>query len=510
MTFSFYNDAGMNKELTGSSDSPIPGNPEPVAVWRHFGAISAIPRCSRAEDKARGYVITRARESGLAYRQDRAGNVVVYKPASPGYERIPPVVLQGHLDMVCEKNQDNQHDFDRHGIQLIRDGDWIRARDTTLGADNGIAVAMMLAILESPEPFGALECLFTVDEESGITGALGLDPDLISGRLLINLDSEDEGVFCIGCAGGCNTYLEVPVVRDAHTAEGTRVRIRVTGLRGGHSGVDIHEERGNSIVLGARLLRTLENTHQTVRLVHIAGGGKHNAIPRELHLDLVCTDPDSTDTADLERTLVEQQRLFRDELGAREPDLELRLEPIGDRTAEVVPRTLTRQSCAALTDALLALPNGVLGMSSVVPGLVETSSNLASVQLNGEVVEILTSQRSSRISLIDWAAEKAASVARLAGGRARFAERYPSWTPDRDSALLKTATGTYERLFGTAPRATAVHAGLECGVIREKVGPMDMISLGPDIEGAHTPRERVSIPSTERIWQLLIAILKSI
>lgn len=483
------------------------GDLKPRPVWERFAEISSIPRCSRAEEEIRSFIIDRARKLDLTCNTDAAGNVVVRKPATRGREDSPAVVIQGHLDMVCEKNGDVAHDFKRDGIRLVREQEWIRAENTTLGADNGIAVAMMLALLESNVSSGPLECLFTVDEETGLTGAMELDPTLISGRLLLNLDSEDEGVVYIGCAGGCNTYISLPVVREAvRNAHG--VRVTITGLQGGHSGVDIHEERGNSIVLGARLLSAIRSRHPELLLGDISGGGKHNALPREVQIDLVCPGRENFDFAALAYTCSELENTFRDELGERETDLALTVKELSvDATPSSI---LTPAVCTTLIQMLLALPHGVLGMSSAVPGMVETSTNLASIQLGGDTIQVLTSQRSSRDTLIDWAAERVTATACLAGATVRVAERYPAWTPDRQSALVTRVERTFEALFRKQCLVTVVHAGLECGVIRDRVGEMDMISFGPDIEGAHTPRERVHIVSTERTWNLLCAILEDL
>jgi dipeptidase D len=491
-------------------------HPDPVPVWECFSALSAIPRCSRREERARAWVMERAEKRRLACRVDTAGNLVVRKEASPGMESSPPVVLQGHLDMVCEKNRDTTHDFERHGIVPVRDGDWISARGTTLGADNGIAVAMMVALLESEEPTGPLECLFTVDEESGLTGAMGLDPSLISGRILINLDSEEEGFFYIGCAGGCNTSITLPVVREmtrpgragddgAAASAGDALRVTITGLRGGHSGVNIHEERANSIVLGARLLKRIRDTHPSVLVGEISGGGKHNAIPREVWFDLVCPEPEFAGPRQLEKTIRDLAAVFYEEIGVREPAFAVTTEAVSLPASVLAPT-----AADTLVRLLLAIPQGVLGTSATVPGLVETSTNLAAISLEGDTVRILTSQRSSRESLIDRASESIESLALLAGGTARRGERYPAWTPNATSALLDTATNTYRQLFGAEPTVTAVHAGLECGVIRDRVGPMDMVSFGPNLEGAHTPEERISISSTLRTWQLLLGILRAL
>lgn len=474
----------------------------PPDVWRHFADIAAIPRCSCQEDAVREHVIHRAVEWGLEHQVDSAGNVVVRRPAAPRRESAPSVVLQGHLDMVCEKNMGVDHDFARQGISLRRDGDWLRAVDTTLGADNGIAVAMMLALLEGVTPVGPLECLFTVDEESGLTGAKKLDPSLVRSGILINLDSEEEGFFCIGCAGGLNTYITLPVVRTTPDADDTALDIMVAGLKGGHSGAEIHLERASSIVVGARLMTAVMRDIPEARIAAIEGGGKHNAIPRELLMRIV-VPADARDR--LEKTVVRVEEILQDEYRERDPGLRITVTP-----ADLPEFTLTVTVTSTVVSLLSALPHGVLGMSATVPGLVETSTNIAAVRLDTDGVHILTSQRSSREALIDFAGERVAAPARLAGGAVRHGERYPAWPPARHSRIVDTAAGEYRRLTGKEPEIGAFHAGLECGVIRDRVGEMDMVSFGPDLVSPHTPEERLNIPSTERTWYLLVATLQAL
>jgi len=478
-------------------------NCEPAVLWRHFEAITRIPRCSKKEAAVREYVIDQASRLGLKHRTDATGNVVVARPASPGYEDRPVVVLQGHLDMVCEKNMGVEHDFERDPITLVRDGDWVRAADTTLGADNGVAVAMMLALLEGHEPTGPLECLFTVDEETGLTGALQLDPSILTGRILINLDSEEEGFFCIGCAGGKNSYISAPVVFEESPAEGaTGFRLDVRGLRGGHSGAEIHEQRGNALIIGGRLLNALRGAVPTVRIAAIRGGDKHNAIPRELRVDVRVP---SGDAAALSGAVDRFRTTVLAEYRGHEDGLEIAVEEI-----PAPGRVLAGDSGDLLCHLLGAIPHGVLGMSREVAGLVETSTNLASIMIEESELKILASQRSNRQSLIDWASGILASIAALAGVSYRAAEGYPAWTPDPESALLETCRTVYRQENGVDPEVGAFHAGLECGVIGDKIPGMEMISFGPDLKEVHTPDERLSIPSTERVYHLLVKILQRI
>lgn len=472
-------------------------NLEPAALWKHFAAISAIPRCSRNEAAVRAYVQQQADQWGLAHQTDATGNIVVRRPGSGSAAGHDPVTLQGHLDMVCEKNMDVEHDFSQQGLRLLRDGEWLHADRTTLGADNGIAVAMMLALLETPpDDCPPLECLFTVDEETGLTGAVGLDPALLHGRRLINLDSEEEGFFCIGCAGGRNTYGTLPLVWQEPSPAGlSGAELRVTGLRGGHSGVDIHEGRGNAIRLAARVLHALRGALPALQLGTLSGGDKHNAIPRECRAELAVPGAEFQRAADL---AAEMEKTCRAEFGDQEPKLSIELV-----AAPALRRVLSPGDSGRLIDLLLALPHGVLGMSREVAGLVETSSNLAAVRIEEGQLKVLTSQRSSRGSLVDWASGTVAAAVRLAGGTVSEAEGYPAWPPRPDSPLAETAQAVFRDLHGRGAELGAIHAGLECGVIGDRVGGMDMISLGPDMLGVHTPDERLSIPSTQRTWTLL-------
>ncbi len=480
---------------------------EPEAVWRQFAAISAIPRCSKREEAVRNYVIGEARRLGCTWKTDSTGNVVVYRPGSPIRRSTGPVVLQGHLDMVCEKNTGTVHDFDCDPISLVRDGEWLRADNTTLGADNGIAVAMMLAILEADDvELGPLECLFTVDEETGLTGALQLDPALISGRTLINLDTEEEGFFCIGCAGGRNTYGSFPMVwltgGDTDRDRMTAVEVRLLGLHGGHSGADIHIGRGNSLVLGGRLLGELHNEIPDICLADISGGDKHNAIPREFRA--VVLVPAGADHL-ISRIIPAFQATVLDELG--EADDALRVEW---DTVPVPERYLSTGDTKRIISFMKAMPHGVLGMSKEVPGLVETSTNFAAIRVEKGTIAVLTSQRSSRGSLIAAAADSVGAVMTLAGADVRFGEAYPAWPPKPGSPLLEAAVRVYREMFGKEPVVGAFHAGLECGVIADRVGEMDMISFGPEMAGVHTPEERINVASTERTWRLLVALLEAL
>ena len=471
------------------------GNLEPRELWSRFNEIRQIPRPSKHEEKIRQYVLGVASRYGLETRTDAAGNVVVAVPATPGAEEAPTVVLQGHLDMVCEKNEDKEHDFWNDPIELILEGDRLTADGTTLGADNGIAVAAALALIDRTDVrHGPLELLFTVDEETGLTGATQLDPSLLEGRLLINLDSEEDGVVTIGCAGGRTTTLKLLVERQESSTEASQ--IRVAGLRGGHSGGDIHLERANAIKTLVRILRRLEPG----RLVSIRGGSAHNAIPREA-FGVVAGAPDEIRAAI--SAIVEE---IRSDFAEDEPKLEISVKPA---PTDVPP--LTPASAETLLGLLVEIPHGVLGMSHDLPDLVETSNNLATVRTSAAEVEILLSSRSSVASALSQTVDTLHEIASEFEAQARSDRGYPGWRPDPESRLLALAIRVYQRLFGHEPKVRAVHAGLECGIIGEKIPGMDMISIGPDIRNPHSPFEEISVSSTQRmLGELLDALLEEL
>jgi dipeptidase D len=478
----------------------------PERVWKHFAEIAAIPRCSGDEEEVGAFIESFAEKHGLGHDTDETGNVVIRKPAHTTMDDAPAVVLQGHLDMVCEKNQGVDHDFSVDPVTLVRDGEWLRAKETTLGADNGIAIAMILALLEDPEAVhGPLEALFTVDEEEGLIGAANLAPDFVKGRRLINLDSEEEGVFYIGCAGGQNTEGRLPMHAEpagAGISAGIAVTVSVTGLRGGHSGSDIHEGRGNAIGLCVRFLRHAARKIP-LRLYAADGGGLHNAIPREMFAGIVIG---ADDYSELEKTAVEYAEIYRAELGDIEPELQLKV----GRASKQPSLSFSSESTDRLLDTLFIIPHGVTAMSRKINGLVDSSTNLAAVHLSGTEAHILTSQRSVLASVRDDLADHITAIVERGGGIATYSGVYPSWPSEPDSALIRLCRETYARLFGKEPCVTAIHAGLECGVLGEKFTDSSMVSFGPDILGAHTPREHVNITSTRRIWRLLLEVLKAL
>ncbi len=479
---------------------------KPEKVWQHFTAISMIPRCSQNEDNIRRYITEQAEKRGLEWNTDNAGNVVIRVPATEGFESKQTVVLQGHMDMVCEKNADTSHNFATDPIALRRDGDFLSADGTTLGADNGIALAIGLAVIDDQETeHGPLELLFTTDEESGLTGALGLDPALIQGRTLVNLDSEEEGVFYIGCAGGGITSAKLPITMEERPTDTAAFTLKVTGLKGGHSGANIHEGRGNSIKIAARLLWDLHKKHPEadLRISDFNGGNKHNAIPRECFVTFtvsgIAMDKTSTRIKALAATIGEE---FSD----IDPNLNIDV-----REAESGPSyTLNDQSTRLLINTLFTLPHGVDEMSRAVPGLVATSTNLAAVSIENETVHLLTSQRSERNSTRDYMIDRVTALLQRAGAEVTYETIYPAWTPDPNNPLAPLFSDIYRRTTGKEPTITAIHAGLESGVIGDKFEGMRMISLGPDLEEVHTPDERLSISSVERIWKLLQHVLREL
>jgi dipeptidase D len=475
---------------------------EPRALWGHFDQILTIPRGSKEEEKIREYVIAVAERNGLEVSVDATGNVVIRKPASAGKEAAPATILQSHLDMVNEKNSDVDHDFSKDPIRPVRDGEWLTADGTTLGSDNGIGIAAMLAILESREMVhGPLEFLFTIDEETGLTGAGGLDPTLLTGRRLINLDSEEEGALTVGCAGGADTELHLPLETLPSPERSSTLELKLHGLNGGHSGIDIHLQRGNAVQLMARMIHAI--SHGTPGfLAGLEGGNKHNAIPREAFATVVIPEDQS---GEFLMELGTQFENIKAEYSAVEPDMELTIEE-----TSLPPEVWTTETTWRVLRFLVALPHGVVAMSNDIPCLVETSTNLAVAKVEGGTLNVLLSSRSSVASALDWIRRKIRATAFLAGAEVDEHDGYPGWKPDLDSELLKTVKAVHTRVLGKEPEVEAVHAGLECGIIGEMVPGMDMISFGPQIEFPHSPNERVMVDSVGRFYGLLTEVLKEL
>ncbi|MDD5298161.1 MAG: aminoacyl-histidine dipeptidase [Rhodocyclaceae bacterium] len=472
---------------------------EPAPVWAHFATLCRIPRRSKEEGQLRDYLIRWARERGLDSSVDGAGNLLIRKPAGPGREQKPGVVLQSHLDMVCQKNSGSSHDFSRDPIRpVLRDG-WLLAEETTLGADNGMGVALALAVLEDGGlTHGPIEALFTVDEEAGMGGARRLEAGWLQGRLMLNLDTEAWGELYLGCAGGMDVVASRPGTAEP-VPEGFVVwRVALTGLRGGHSGVDIHEERGNAIKLLVRVLRDLESRHP-LRLADLQGGTARNALPREAFATLAL--PAGCDPVPV---LEAWQDRLRKELRGVDEGLTLAATPAEAR------RVLSASEQAVWLATLHAAPHGVKRRSLSVPGVVETSDNLGVVDLGPEGGAATFMVRSLLDDASDSLANEIVSLFALSGTRAEKLGPYPAWTPDPSSALLGLCQSVYRREFGGEARVMVIHAGLECGLIGAKYPGLDMVSLGPTIRSPHAPGEAVEVASVGRTWHLLKAVLEEV
>jgi len=475
---------------------------KPELVWKYFAEISRIPRGSKNEAAATQYILDTAKLLGLRAKADTFGNVVAQKPASSGRGHIRSVALQGHLDMVCEKNKDKIHDFLKDPIELVRKDNVLMADGTTLGADNGIAVATSLAIMEDHSlEHGPLELLFTVDEETGLTGASNLSADFLESRILLNLDSEDEGELYVGCAGGQDTQGTWQVHFDKAPDTLVAVRIRVEGLKGGHSGLEIDKGRGNAIKIMNRALMALNAAG--ARLSSINGGDKHNAIPRECEAVLL-VPPRKLKRA--EKIIGEFNSTVKAELTTVDPDLLVSLTPMKGNTGRSVMRKSEQRK---INKTISGLPHGVIKMSADIHGLVETSTNIAVIQTLAESIKMVTSQRSSVASEILEIVDTVSSILGLGGASVDFGSGYPGWKPNMDSPILKTAKSAYRSLYGKDPGVKAVHAGLECGVIGERIPGMDMVSFGPTLEGVHSPDEKIYIDTVEKFWNFLLEILKT-
>ena len=472
---------------------------KPPALWKHFAAILKIPHGSGNEKALGDYVLAFARGLGLPAKRDKVGNVVVSKPASAGREKALGVILQGHLDMVPEKNSDVVHDFLKDPIRAVVDGEWVHAVGTTLGADNGIGVAAGLAIMEEKAfVHGPLEFLFTVDEETGLTGANKLGRGVLSGRYLLNLDSEDEGTFTIGCAGGADSIIGLPLRRKASPARGL-MRLKVFGFRGGHSGLDIKAGRGNALKLVARMLAEAWNAGLVFDLVGVEGGNKRNAIAREAWADVAVTPARVRALA----------AFFKKSFGAIAAEYQV-VEPGArssfEKTAGAA-RPLAPDSGARLVNLILGLPHGVVAMHPEIAGLVETSTNLAIVRTAPARAEVICSTRSSVASALAGTRLSLEAVCRLAGAKIELHDGYPGWKPDLQSPLLASLREIYRKTFGAEAEVVAVHAGLECGIIGEKYPGMQMISFGPTLQHPHSPEERVNVGTVEKFWTFLAAAL---
>jgi dipeptidase D len=476
---------------------------EPKNVWGFFHEITRVPRPSKKEGKIIKYVEDVAARYNIAIKKDRAGNLLLSKPATKGREKSPTVILQAHLDMVCEKNNPVKFDFEKDPLKTVIKGDWLHAEGTTLGADNGIGLAAALAVITSNGiEHGPVECLFTVDEETGLTGAKALKKGFMTGTVLLNLDSEDEGQIFIGCAGGKGTVATFKYKAAPVPASHQYFRITVTGLNGGHSGCDIHKGLGNANKILARFLYRLQEKYPFT-LAAIEGGNLHNAIPREAYA-VIGISPKIREGI---RVMLNHFAAdIENELKSVDPNVQLIMEST-DRPKNRLPATLKKK----LIYSLLACPHGVISMSHDIEGLVETSTNLASVKMTGSTkIVIGTSQRSSSESEKNAIADQVAATFLQAGAKVKHGEGYPGWKPNPDSKILKIAQESYQKLFGKEAEIRAIHAGLECGLFLEKYPDLDMISFGPTLRGVHSPDERIEIKTVALWWKHLLDILKKV
>lgn len=472
---------------------------QPTELWQHFEALNAVPRPSKKEAKVIAFIIDFAKSLQLPYKQDEVGNVVIYKPASAGYENAPSVVMQSHLDMVHQKNNDTVFDFETQGIAMKIEGDWVKAKGTTLGADNGIGVATIMAVLASNTlKHPAIEALFTVDEETGMTGAQNLGKDLLNGKILLNLDTEEDDEICIGCAGGVDVTAE-RTYKELEVADGKKAFcITVKGLEGGHSGIEIHKGLGNANKIMNRLLLNTY-TKYGLQISSIKGGSLRNAIPRESDAIVVV---DTIHEEIFKRELAFLANLIKAEQKIMDPNL-----VIAVREVEMPNSVLELEVQHNILKSISAAHNGVYRMSPEIDGLVEASNNIAKVAIGNGTIKIDCLTRSSVNSTRDELAQSLQSVFELSGCTVSFGGAYPGWQPKRDSKILKFVADTYKELHGSEAHIMACHAGLECGIIGERYPDMDMVSFGPTILGAHSPEERVSISSVQKYWKLVVATL---
>ena len=475
----------------------------PQPLFNYFEDICQVPRPSKKEQKIRQFLLNFAQKNSLKAKTDEIGNVLILKPATPGRENSKTVILQTHMDMVCEKNSDKVFDFDNDPIELMVVDGWVKANGTTLGADCGIGIAAQMAVLSSQKiNHGPIECLITVDEETGLTGAFNLKPGFLSGTVLLNLDSEDEGEIFIGCAGGIDTLAELNFKREELPKNSCALRLSVSGLLGGHSGDDIHKNRGNANKIINRFLYQSE-TGFDFRLADFNGGNLRNAIAREATVLVVLPENHKNDFVNAFNNFAEKI-LF--EFGISEPKLKCKIEE-----TDLPDFVIDKETQKNLIRAIAACPHGVLEMSSRMEGMVETSTNLASVKfIEPNKIILTTSQRSELESRKFMAAEMVRSVFELAGAQVKHSDGYPGWTPDPNSEVLDITVNSYKKLFGVEPIVRSIHAGLECGLFLEKYPNLDMVSFGPTIKGAHSPDERLDIKTTEKFWIHLVDVLENI
>ena len=473
---------------------------QPQEIWNKFADLNAVPRPSKKEERVIAFMKKFGNDLGLETIEDAVGNVIIKKPASAGMEERKTVVMQSHLDMVHQKNSDTNFDFDTQGIEMFVDGDWVRAKGTTLGADNGLGVATIMAILESDSiTHPAIEALFTIDEETGMTGAMGLQGGILKGEILLNLDTEEDDEIGVGCAGGIDVTATRTYIQEASPENTTAFRIEVKGLQGGHSGMDIHKGFGNANKLMNRLLYD-GHEHYGLRIAEIDGGSLRNAIPRESFATIIV---DAHRSEEFKSAMDAIKAAIKKEFKTMEPGLEINVS-----LTDMPSKVMVVSSQAGLIKALYAACNGVYRMSADIPDLVETSNNIARVIVKDGRIKIGCLTRSSVESSKMDLAHMLKSTFELAGCEVEFSGSYPGWTPNMDSSILKVMRNLYEELNGEAPHVAACHAGLECGILGTNYPEMDMISFGPNIKGAHSPDERAQISSVQKYWKFVLEILK--
>ncbi len=474
---------------------------EPTQLWQSFVELNAVPRASKKEERVTKFAAEFGRSLGLLTDVDSTGNVLIRKPASPGMEGRPTVVLQAHLDMVHQKNSDTTFDFDQQGIEMVLEGDWIRARGTTLGADNGIGVASIMAILKSDTvAHPPIEALFTIDEETGMTGAKALQAGWLKGKVLLNLDTEEDNELTIGCAGGIDVTGTLTASTEPTPTKHLGFQIRVRGLNGGHSGMDIHLGRGNANKLMNRLLWQAAQKFE-LRIASIDGGSLRNAIPRE-SLAIIAVPAIHGSFQDW---MAAETEVLKSEYATTDPDLVVELE-----NCEAPANVVASSAQSQILGVTYAIPNGIFRMSPSVPGLVQTSNNLAKILLTDGKLQWACLTRSSVDSERDELARMIQATMQLAGAQVTFAGDYPGWQPDPNSQIVKLMGDTYREMFNSEPHVAACHAGLECGIIGAHFPGMEMISFGPNIRGAHSPDEKVQVSSVQKFWQFLLTTLSKI
>lgn len=479
---------------------------KPEGVFRHFEALTQIPRESGNEKAVSDYLVAFGERLGLEVIQEECLNVIIKKKGTVGYENAPHVILQGHMDMVCVKKDEIEFDFAKDAIPLVVEGDFVKTDGTTLGADNGIALAMAMAVLESEVlAHPPLTALFTVAEETGMDGVIGLKPENISGDILINIDSEEEGTLLASCAGGVNTIVSLPIERMNTSIESSYL-LKIKGLKGGHSGMEINQNRANAIKLLGRVIEMLP-MHFGVELLSVSGGDKMNAIAKYAELQIGVTDAEILNFDKVKSLLNRIESIFKTEFETSDPGLELTIEPVELPTGK---RVLSRNSVANLRSILRLIPYGVQTMSANIPGLVESSNNIGVLTMHENHIEFSSAVRSSVKTLKDEINTRIQTICELTGAEMKLVSDYPEWPYKVDSPIRDIMADTWKNLYDTNIKVDAIHAGLECGLLKEKVGDIDMVSLGPNLYDVHTPMEKMSIGSVERVYNFLLEVLKAV